>query len=184
MTRRGFSTRVGAVALMVAVLMVTVGATAAGATTNAGHAAPFTAKTSPTTADPTCPHAPDFPETNFRRNIVGVARTRIGAAIIATSVCYIFDGAMGGSVLKGTFAMKTIAGTLRGTSSGVVGYGAADHYHLTLTVTNGTLFLSHVRGTIALDAQSNLDRTGVTGTLTSNLYVPWGWGHRLPIPLT
>jgi hypothetical protein len=187
MTRRGFSARVGAVAFMCAVLMVTMGATTAGATTTTttpGHAAPFTAKLGPLNPDPTCPHAPDFPEVNFRQNFAGLAKTRIGPAIIANTVCYIFDGAMGGSVLKGAFALHTIAGTLRGTSSGVVGHGANDHFQLTLTVTSGTLFLSHVRGTITLDARTTPDWSRVTGTLTSGLYFPWGWGHRLPIPLT
>jgi hypothetical protein len=186
MTRRGFSARAWGVALMCSLLLVAFTAPAAGATTTApGHAAPFTAKAGPTNPDPTCPHAPDFTDgDNLRRHIVGVAKTRIGPAIIANNICYIFDGAMGGSRLEGTFSLVTIAGTLRGNSSGVVGYGATDHYQLTLTVTSGTFLLSHVRGTITLDARSDLDRPVVTGTLTSSLYLPWGRGNHLPIPLT
>jgi hypothetical protein len=186
MMSRGFSARAWAVALLCSVLLVAGTATAADATATTGHAAPFTAKVGPRNDDPTCPRNLEFSDgVNQRQKIVGVAKLRIGPAIIANDICYIFEGALGGERIEGTFALWTIAGTLRGTSAGFVGFGASDHYSLTLTVTSGTLFLSHVRGTIVLDGRIERDQPGrLTGTLTSSLYLPWGRGHRLPIPLT
>jgi hypothetical protein len=183
MRRRGFSGRAWCVALMCSVLLVTASATTAGATATTTHVATVNGRVGPVHDDPTCPPNVDFPGgVEQSQKIVGLLRTRIGPAAVVADVCYIFVGAIGGERLHGSFSVLTFAGTLRGTADGTIGFGASDHYALTLTVEHGSWLLSHVRGTFALDGDVGRDSPAFTGTLTSDLHVQWG-SHQLPLPL-
>jgi hypothetical protein len=78
-----------------------------------------------------------------------------------------------------------LAGTLRGRAAGTVGFGATDHYSLTLTVERATWFLANVRGTLHLEGDEGRDGPGFVGTLTSDLHRSWGrWHAPTPFPFT
>jgi hypothetical protein len=171
MTRRQFSARAWIGALACSVVMVTAGATTAGATATSGHPAPIRARITTTAPDPTCPPNVEYPgDTGTRDRIVGPTWTRFGPSRLDVSICRIFVGAIGGEQLLGSFVLRTPFGSLRGTAEGTVGFGATDHYTVTLTVRWGTWFLTHTRGTLTLEGDAGGDVPGFTGTLTSSLY--------------
>jgi hypothetical protein len=150
--------------------------TSAGATSTTSHAATIHGTATQLAPDGSCPPNPDFPtDPGFRVQITGRAKTRVGPAKVSVPLCLIFVGANGGERVHGTFSIWTIAGRLRGTADGTVGFGAADHYSVALTVERAGFLLTGVRGTIQLEADASRDDGSLTGTLTSNLHrVHWG----------
>jgi hypothetical protein len=172
MTRSGFSARTWCVALVCSALMVVAVAAPAGATGTASHVAPVNGRATYLQPDGSCPPNPDYPtDPGYRERIVALTRTRVGPALLQVNVCYIFVGANGGQRLHGSFSLVTFAGTLRGTADGTIGYGATDHYTLTLTVERASFFLAHVRGTMTLEGDVGRDGPAFTGMLTSDLHL-------------
>jgi hypothetical protein len=161
-------------------------ATPASATRTVTHTASVTGTTTHLPPDGSCPPNPDFPtDPGYRARIAGKTWTRFGPARVNVDLCFVFVGAIGGQQLVGSFSVATIAGTLRGRAAGTVGYGATDHYSLTLTVGRGTWLLGNVRGTLQLDGDEGRDAPTFTGTLTSDLHRSWGhWHAPTPFPFT
>ena len=63
--------------------------------------------------DAACPRDAEFPEAvNQRQHLVGLVSTHIGPAGLVLEVCRIFVGALGGMPVKGSFTLRTFAGTL------------------------------------------------------------------------
>jgi hypothetical protein len=190
------SVRAALVAVVCSVLVAVTAPSASARTTTASaaashaaasHAAPITADFVPFDGPP-CPPNPygygDGSSDGTYQRIVGIARTRLGPARFQADVCFVFVGALGGEELSGTFALKTIAGTLSGTAHGIVGFADPDHYALTLDVARGSLLLHRVRGSLTFDTyDAGRDGKDLTGTLTSDLHVSW-FGHSFPVPLT
>ena len=183
MTRLGFRARALGVALVCSAVIVAGGAAPAGAT--APHAATIHGVATQLPPNGSCPPNPEFPtDPGYRVQITGRARTHFGPAKVNVHLCLVFVGAIGGEDLHGSFSISTLAGRLRGTADGIVGFGASDHYALTLTVERAGFLLSGVRGTIALDGYDDYRNTGTfTGTLTSNLH-RWHWGHPSAVTFT
>jgi hypothetical protein len=166
--------------------LVVAAATPASATGTTPHAAGVTGTTEHLDPDGSCPPNADFPtDPGYRAHIAGKTWTRFGPAKINVDLCFVFVGAIGGEELVGSFSVSTLAGTLRGTAAGAVGFGATDHYSLTLTVNRATWFLANVRGTLKLDGDEGRDGPGFVGTLTSDLHRSWGhWHGPTPFPFT
>ena len=176
MTRLGFRARALGVALVCSAVMVAGNVTSAGATSAPSHTAPIHGTAIQLPPNGSCPPNPEFPtDPGYRVQIIGWAKTHVGPARVSIPLCLVFEGAMGGEHLHGSFSISTLAGRLRGTADGFVGFGASDHYVLTLTVERAGFLLTGVRGTITLDANASRDDGTLTGTLTSNLHrVHWG----------
>ncbi len=171
MTRLGFRARALGVAFVCSAVMVAGNVTSAGATSAPSHVATIHGRATQLPPDGSCAPNPDFPtDPGYRVQISGWAKTRFGPAKVSIPLCLIFVGAIGGEDLHGSFSISTIAGRLRGTADGFVGFGASDHYVLTLTVERAGFLLTGVRGTIGLDANASRDDGTLTGTLTSNLH--------------
>lgn len=184
MTRLGFRARALGVALVCGAVMVAGSAAPAGATSTTNHTAPIHGTATQLPPNGSCPPNPDFPtDPGYRVQITGWAKTHVGPARVSIPLCLVFEGAMGGEDLRGSFSISTLAGRLRGTAAGIVGFGASDHYVLTLTVERAGFLLTGVRGTITLDANADRDSGSLTGTLTSNLH-RWHWGHATGIPFS
>jgi hypothetical protein len=173
---RSFSARAWGAVLICTAALVAGTATTAGATTTTSHTATVTGQATHLPPDGTCPpnpNAPAFPE--YRINVVGRARTRVGPAKVTLRLCEISSSALGGEGLGGTFSIETFAGTLRGSVDGTLGFEETDDYHVTLTVEHAGFLLTGVRGTIALAGNASRDDGSFTGTLTSNLHRErWG----------
>jgi hypothetical protein len=183
--RRQRSVRVlmGALVCSALVIAMATPATATGTTT---HAAPVNGAIQHLDPDGSCPPNTEFPtDPGYRAHISAKTLTRFGPAKVNVDLCFVFVGAIGGQELVGSFSLATFAGTLRGTAAGTVGYGATDHYSLTLTVNRATWFLANVRGTLNLDGNEGRDVPGFVGSLTSDLHRSWGhWHAPTPFRLT
>jgi hypothetical protein len=172
---------------LIAVMAPSASASTTTRPTVAAHAAPITADFVPFDGPP-CPPNPygygnGGPEGNYHR-IVGIAKTRLGPARFQADVCFVFVGALGGEELRGTFVLKTFAGTLSGAAHGTYGSGEPDHYGLTLDVDHGSFLLRNVRGSLVFDTyDAGRDGLDLTGTLTSDLHLSW-FRHSFPVPLT
>jgi hypothetical protein len=174
---------VGALLCSALVVAMAAPASATGAT---AHTRPVTGTIQHLDPDGSCPPNAEFPtDPGYRAHITARTWTRLGPAKVNVDLCFVFVGAIGGQALTGSFSLSTFAGTLRGTAEGTVGYGATDHYSLTLTVNRGSWLLANVRGTLNLDGNEGRDGPGFAGTLTSDLHRSWGhWHAPTPFPLT
>jgi hypothetical protein len=161
-------------------------ATPASATGPRAHTTPVKGAIQHLDPDGSCPPNAEFPtDPGYRAHIAGRTWTRLGPAKVNVDLCFVFVGAIGGEELVGTFSVATLAGTLRGRAAGTVGFGATDHYSLTLTVDRATWFLANVRGALNLDGDEGRDGPGFVGTLTSDLHRSWGrWHAPTPFPFT
>ncbi len=147
--------------------------------------ATFTGTAAAPVLDPTCPRDPNYTwAENYRQQLSGIVRSRVGSGRLSFDICRIFAGALGGIGIQGTFTLATRLGTLRGTASGVIAFDVPNEYRFVLTVARGTFLLSHVTGTLDFDATESVDTPGpLTGTVTPHLSLVRSPGHcSHPVP--
>lgn len=186
---QGFSARAAFATLVCSMVLVTAGvttATAAGASGfgSSSATATFTGAATQLVADPSCPRDPNYLwAVNYREQLSGVVRSRLGSGRLSFDICRIFSGALGGTAIEGSFTLATRIGTLRGTATGVIAFDVPNTYRFVLTVQRGTFLLSHMTGTLNFDATESVDSPGITGTVTSNLSLVRSPGHcSHPVP--
>lgn len=86
--------------------------------------------------DTYCPTNPDPRDgEELHRHVSGVVATHPGEQL-EIDACEIFNGALGGVEVQGSFTLSSARGTASGTMHGFVAFQARDHLDWTLTITS------------------------------------------------
>jgi hypothetical protein len=122
--------------------------------------------------DGTCPpNEPELGGIQEHQQLVALAHTRFGPGLLKLDFCQVFEGALGGRRLTGTFSLITFVGTLRGhVDRGLIGFGAMDHITASLVVDRGTFLLTRIRGSLEFETRLPRDTRVFDGTLTTSLH--------------
>jgi hypothetical protein len=169
--KRPISWRVLVTVLVCGALLVGVTASPADATTSTAPTTNVRGLYGDAKDDGRCPaHDGALFGRQQHRELVALAKTRFGPGLLKLDLCETSNGAMGGRGLGGTFSLTTFVGTLRGTVSGTLAFGAALRIRATLTVERGSFLLARLRGTLDFQTALPLESRVFDGTLTTSLH--------------